>query len=521
MQCLPENNIIVPALELTISVADVQPLYESSAPADHADTRRRADKRSSKATKASAKSAKKPTKRSTDSQNGPTESSVAPVIKVLKPTPLNGPTARVAFTVENLWPGEIYQFIAAASNRCGVGEFSKPNDYVKMEATAPDPPRQPVVVNIQQRQVDVEWEKPRSNGCDIIQYTLYWVQADDATAINASVKESIALLTHSIVGTRFTLLGLSPGKPLQAWVSAANLIDNKLQESELSPASDVVQTLCDVPDQPSPAPRLLDPTSHSLALAFTPPNCNGLPIIRYDVVLYIEEIQFGVNIKQVERDLCISLSDLHELPVSMTTQSKQSTDDEAAVAFTIDKLRGRSFYSAEICAVNELGAGPMSACSVPAGTLPACPPQPIPEPLTVTDVTPSTALIAWNRPVHDGGAPITSYQVQYSVRSVSSMVLPSKSAVEAEIEELSVFDGLHLAASFLKPKREYRFRVAPRNASGIGPYSAWSDPVTTPSLVEFTVATYFATRPEVEHVKARAIQVRRCLVMPSLVTEGS
>ncbi|KAF1334207.1 Atp-binding protein, partial [Globisporangium splendens] len=412
-----------------------------------------------------------------------------------------------SFVVEGLWPGEIYQFVVATENRCGLGAFSRVTDYVKMDCTATDPPQQPAIINIQKRQVDIVWEKPRCNGSEILRYTLERIQHDqvgsvvlpgttnDCNSDTASsyeptdaavpgpalpVSNSIVLLTRSISGTSYTLQGLEPGQPLRVWLSASSPIDKKTCTSKLSRGSEVATTLCDVPDAPA-RPALMQPSAHTLLLAFTPPKCNGLEIQSYDVTLYFEEAQFGIANRQVFREFKLWVSDCEAISNAGFTS-----------AFTIKKLRGSTYYNAELRAINELGASAMSECSTLVSTKPPTVPAQMLEPPIIRDIEPGRARITWGIPEHDGGAPADDLD-----ENVCKALFD---------QEVTIYHNQELLVTFLKPKTTYRFRVASSNAAGKAPFSERSVAVHMPSLVEFTIAHYFADRPELEHVKARYIQ---------------
>lgn len=523
IRCLPENSTVVPVLEVSIRVADAVPVVredDSSSLGGQAEVgaalkhNRRREKKPIKVNTTTSRRTPA-SKRETKPARAPklTASATRAPIDAARPAA----PAEVAYLVDGLWPGEIYQFVVAASNRCGLGEFSRVSDYVKMESTAPDAPAKPRITNIGKRQADVEWAKPRCNGSEILQYALFWSQSESWTDVDdkrtgISVdgeRQSMLLLAHSVPGTQCTLTGLLPGRPLRVWVSATNLIDNALCSSPLSPASDVERTLCDVPDASKPAPRLEAATPHSLVLAWRPPVDNGLPIERYAVVLYGEETQFGVIAKRVLREFTV-------FPVDCLPPASPGQQPDGSVAFTIKNLRGGYFYSADLRAVNALGAGPASDCSVPASTLPATAPTWIPAAPEVAAVTPTCATLTWKPPVDDGGAPMTSYRLQFaSYSALPSSSTPSTPQIEYQseeedhVEEKSVFDGeTTWTAACLRPKRVYRFRVTACNAVGPAAFSPWSRAVCTPSLVEFTVSMYFANRPAVEHAKARVLQVR-------------
>jgi hypothetical protein len=231
-------------------------------------------------------------------------------------------------------------------------------------------------------------------------------------------------------------------------------------------------------------------------------------------VLYGEETEFSVTVKRVLREFTVFPADY--LP---SASPEQQTD--RSVAFKVENLRGGCFYSADLRAVNALGVGSASECSVPASTLPATAPAWIPAAPEVADVTPTCATLTWQPPMDDGGAPMTSYQLQlasYIAPPPSSMPLTPQLEYESDeedcVDEKNLFDGEPTwAATCLRPKRVYRFRVAARNAVGPAVFSPWSRAIFTPSLVEFTVSTYFANRPAVEHAKARVLQVRASRAM--------
>lgn len=574
LRCLPENSVFVPLLEVSVPVADLERVVTAATALVSGDGSEGGGTRSKRHRETASKKPSRPVVDTTtvlpavNEEADAVTSTTTPAddVRVSKAKKKRLTTAKkqatdaaklgaaapstdvcFAYVVSGLWPGEIYQFVAAAENRCGLGAFSAVSDYVKMDSTAPDPPAAPLITDVQKRQVDIEWEKPKSNGSEILQYTLEWVQdasvlqleaksaaaedgADASGGVGDSastpqsklsreiVRSSVVLLTRSIAGTRYTLQGLEPGKPLRVWLSASNLIDNKICTSELSAASDVAVTLCDVPDTPA-RPELLhstpQPSGHTLVLAFTPPKCNGLEIESYDVLLFCEEQQFGITNRRVFRDFNL-------LPSECSGLSSAANENERCT-FAIRKLRGKTFYGVQLCAVNALGAGIMSECSVLVNTQPATVPARILEPpALMSDVEPTQASIGWRMPEHDGGAPVVAFHVQYSMQPTATVLTndideyacdehSSSGATRYKAlfdHEVTVYHDRELLMTFLKPKTTYRFRVASSNAVGRSAFSKKSAPVHTPSLVEFTIAQYFADRPLIEHKKARYIQVR-------------
>ncbi|GMF34604.1 unnamed protein product [Phytophthora lilii] len=497
IQCRPENDAFVPLREVTIPVHDVVASFITP-------VNPRSDRRcSSIATKtpvvrAEDKHSSKTRKKTSTNDGISPPAAINTTSNVLKSTvgkaivSHTSPSSILSYTVDNLWAGEVYQFVVAASNRCGLGEFSRVSDYVKMDCMAPDQPAQPQIVNVDKRQITVQWEKPRCNGSKILQYSLRWRQ--EVEGYPGTNEQIISLLSRSIAGTNYTLTDLQPGSPVQVWVSAFNLVDNKLLTSLESLPSNSVATLCDVPDTPD-APSLMDPSAHTLVLVWTPPMRNGLLIEGYNVALYSEDTQFGVCVRQLSREITLSPDDLHQPSSGATT-----------VAFVLHHLRGGTFYSATISAHNSLGASGVSIACVPVQTSEPTVPDTIPEAPAVSDVTPTSVVLAWKLPAHDGGSALRGFHVEYTVRSNRN---------DAQFHEkmesggdITVSRGLELHATFLKPHRVYQFRVSPENRVGRAIPSAWSEEIATPSLVEFTVTRYFAYRPPEEHEAARFIQRR-------------
>ncbi|ETK87652.1 hypothetical protein L915_07944 [Phytophthora nicotianae] len=492
IQCRPEKSAFVPLREITISVDDLEVSYEPA----HAGVKRSTiasktintgpapNEKRSKGQQTDSTGITKTTKQT---RSASTISKKASVSKST-PTSISPSIPTLSYTVDELWAGEVYQFVVAASNRCGLGEFSRVSDYVKMDCTAPDQPEKPVIAGVDKRQIDVQWEKPRCNGSEVLQYTLWWSQEVEEFPFTS--EQSTVLLTRSIAMTKYTVLGLEPGRPVKVWISASNLVDNKLLTSPESPPSDSVATLCDVPNTPA-APELLEPSAHTLMLAWTPPKRNGLPIDGYNVALYSEDTQFGVRVRKLYREISLRPHDLHQLSANSPT-----------VTFVLHHLRGSTFYSAAVSAFNSLGTSGVSDACVPVQTSAPTVPDAILAAPTISVVTPTSAIVTWKLPAHDGGSPLRGFHVEYSVRSNRN---------EAKMErggDITVSHGLELNAMFLKPHRLYRFRVCPENRVGYATPSVWSDEFATPSLVEFTVTRYFACRPPEEHNAARYIQGR-------------
>lgn len=425
-----------------------------------------------------------------------------------------GPT-EYFYVVHGLWPGEVYQFVVAAENRCGLGQFSRTSDYVKMNSTAPDAPERPTIIEIAKHHVEVEWIKPKCNGSEILQYTLQWTQSmdadgtplfdeasSDANNVIQTTGNSIVLLTRSITGTRYTIHSLVPGRHVSVRVSASNLIASNICDSAFSSASENAQTLCDVPDEPA-QPKILETSSHTITIGFKAPADNGLSIIRYDVALFSTEMQFGIASKRLEREFSVMPSELDGDSGEQQRIDIQSKTD--LLKFTIFKLRGKTFYSVVISAVNALGSSSASTSSQALSTMLAIVPAMISTaPVIDQNIEPTKAKIKWELPVHDGGSRIAAFHLQYTSRSLSQR----ESNADEEHEMVLYSGGCELLATFLRPQTLYYFRIATSNSVGRSAFSPNSLPCVTPSLVTYTIDIYFAHRPAIEHEKARVIQYR-------------
>ena len=102
----------------------------------------------------------------------------------------------------------------------------------------------------------------------------------------------------------------------------------------------------------------------------------------------------------------------------------------------------------------------------------------VPQP---TDVKDGSITVTWTPPENDGGAPVTSYVLEY--RSEGSVSW--KKATEKTLTELE------FTATGLSDKELYEFRVAAVNKAGTGPYSANSAPTKAKEVLgKRNVLTY-------------------------------
>jgi hypothetical protein len=97
--------------------------------------------------------------------------------------------------------------------------------------------------------------------------------------------------------------------------------------------------------------------------------------------------------------------------------------------------------------------------SVSTGSVPAAPSTP-----TVSAITGTTATVAWKAPTSTGGSAVTAYRVTVKADVAGTVVAQFETASASPTASV---DGL-------TPGRLYRFTVAARNGTGLGPDSALS-----------------------------------------------
>jgi Ca2+-binding RTX toxin-like protein len=134
----------------------------------------------------------------------------------------------------------------------------------------------------------------------------------------------------------------------------------------------------------------------------------------------------------------------------------------AATTRTITGLTNGTAYTFQVRAVNEVGAGPLSAPSAP--ITPRGPPA-APTAVTATRGN-AQATVSWTAPANDGGSPITAYQVQVRIGAV------------VQFTDLTAGVATSRVISGLNNGQAYNFRVLAVNEFGPGAPSVASAAVT-------------------------------------------
>ena len=162
----------------------------------------------------------------------------------------------------------------------------------------------------------------------------------------------------------------------------------------------------------------------------------------------------------------------------------------------LNTLTNGSLYDFRVSAVNIVGTGsPSSPISVTPSTTPG-------PPVIIPSVTCDNqqVLVTWYPPVDDGGAPITSYNLQYSSISSTGPWLPALPQPPYSVSGLTnsyPFTGLTNGT-------QYYFQVQAVNFNGAGTYSASSTatpsitpqppiPITTTAVTSTSIALSWTT----------------------------
>ena len=331
-------------------------------------------------------------------------------------------------TITGLQNGMVYHVRVRASNSQGHGAWSVA--ALDRPAGIPSAPTQ-LTVTPRPNQLEVAWDYPTDDGgATITDYDIQYSNDRGATWRPWHILPPLDDLTTSI-------LGLNNGSTYIVRVRAENGQGNGpwLASESAMPVG--------VPD----APTQLDLSAgdRELELTWAAPADDGGSKIREYGIQYSDNA--GATWKQWN--------------AVISTQRLQET---------ITGLQNGTVYQVQIRASNGQGDGPWSVWGEgqPA-TTPAAPAAPA--------LTPDNRelQVNWDAPDSDGGAPITSYHVQYSVD-------PDSTWREWHIPE-DVQPVLQTTIAGLENGATYAVQVSGRNAQGDGPWSdsALDQPVGVPT----------------------------------------
>jgi titin len=347
-----------------------------------------------------------------------------------------------SLTVTGAAPVTRYLIRVAAVNVIGSSEYL--TGEVSTLATVPSAPRSLAISNLDTTSLLLSWMIPASNGgADITDYKVEFAVGNSNTWTE---------ITHEVSNNLgFDVTGLSPNRAYRFRVSGINSYGR-------GPTSNIVSatTLVSLPAEPTNvAASRATATTASLAWR-APTNTGGAALSDYRV--------------EISRDGGTNWS----------TVSKRASN---STSLALTGLAPSTTYQVRVAAVNARGAGPTVVGSL---TTLVGPPS-APANLRSSDVTGTTATIAWDLPASNGGSAITSYRVEVS-SNCSSYTTLSRTAS----------NSLAQSVTNLKPGLRYCFRVSTINSVGISPAS---------TVLQLTTVGNAPNAPTALSVRASATQV--------------
>ncbi|GLH11531.1 Titin, partial [Gryllus bimaculatus] len=439
----------------------------------------------------------------------------------------NYPTPNTSFTVQDLREGNRYEFRAIAINEAGPGKPSKPSDSIVAEhqRLRPDAPEPPKPDRITKDSVTLSWRPPRSDGgAKIRGYIIQKKAKGDAdwSDVNSSpipvtvftvpsLKEGeeyqFRVIAVNDVGqsdpsrpSGNVLIEEQPNKPCMdlgalrditvragedfsihvpfvafpkptaSWFSNDSILDDSdsrifqqladdfaslvVKNSKRSDTGqyrlqlrnqsgyDTATVNVRVLDRPGPPENLRadEFAGDALTLFWNPPKDNG----GADITNYIVE-------KKEPRS---------------STWAKVSSYITTPFCRIRNLTIGRE-YEFRVMAENQYGTSDPATIGDPVRARhPFDPPGPPGAPRGI-DSSEDSITIAWTKPRHDGGSPITGYVIEKRLISEDKWT---------KANHVHVVDLSYKVSSLIE-NHEYEFRVAAINAAGQGPWSSSSDTI--------------------------------------------
>lgn len=309
-----------------------------------------------------------------------------------------------------LKPNTRYGVQVEARNSVGGSGFSD-TSYFRTAAGVPDDPNPPRFSQITHDSVHIYWDAPDSNGAGIDRYQMDF---DQGITPERPVVES---------GRSYDLTGLEPNTRYVVQVRA----HNNVGWSGLSDNASF-RTNATTPSAPG-TPQFSSVGHDSFIVSWATPESDG-------------GLALDGSRLQIATDPGFS---------NIVWQEKRRTDDRA---WRVAGLKPDTTYYARVLSYNAVGEGAWSATGSQA-TDPWTPSAP--RNVSVTDVTPVGATVAWDAPASDGGEPVD----KYLVRVYSDYRLTNQVAAR-------VVSGESVVLSLLAPGGTYYVTVEAHNSVGYG-----------------------------------------------------
>uniref|UniRef100_A0A8C1WCZ1 Titin n=1 Tax=Cyprinus carpio TaxID=7962 RepID=A0A8C1WCZ1_CYPCA len=420
------------------------------------------------------------------------------------------------FKSTGLEDGVAYEFRVIAENIAGIGKPSKASE--PMLALDPvDPPGQPVPIHVSKNAITIQWTKPEYDGG--FKITGYTVEKRDLP----SGRWMRANFTN-IIETTFTISGLTQDESYEFRVFARNsagavsnpsdpsdpiickddieepriMVDAKFKDIVLVKAGELFKLEADVAETSRLLWTVVEPKVQALYLKIVkllegneyvfrilPVNKFGVgePLQSSAVVIKNPftppDAPKGVEVSNVKKD---SMVITWEAPTNdggthITGYIIEKHDKEGIrwtrcnmktvtnLTFKVTGLLENHLYEFRVSAENAAGVSEASSANVFYKALdPVFKPGPPHNP-KVLDMTKSSVVLAWGKPIYDGGCEIQGYIVE-AFADEWTMCSPPTGV------KLTRFN-----VENLKEKQEYKFRVCAINKVGVGEHADVAGPI--------------------------------------------
>jgi hypothetical protein len=322
----------------------------------------------------------------------------------------------LSFNVTGLNRATSYRFRVSATNSFGAGALS---DVVTVSTLAevPAAPGAVSVSNVTSSNAVLAWTVPVNNGGSAL--TDYKVE----TSRDGVTWTMVPHVASTLLG--LTLSGLAPGTQYEVRVSAINVIGAGAYSTI------TLTTLATAASAPL-AVTASAVTSSSLTLSWLIPLSNG-----------------GASITDYKVEVSSNGG------VAWTSIPHTASN---SLSFNVTGLNRATSYRFRVSAVTSFGAGALSSVRTQS-TLAVVPSAP--GAVSVSNVTSSSAVLAWTVPADNGGSALTNYKVETSRDGGTTWVTVPR----------TVSTLLGLTLSGLAPGTQYEVRVSAINVIGAGPVS--------------------------------------------------
>jgi titin len=385
------------------------------------------------------------------------------VIPYTLPPSLSSATT-LSYTITGLTNGTLYYFQVAAVNVSGQGPYSSQATNSTQTANTATPSTVPLAPGItsstsnQNTVSTISWTVPANGGLPITSYNLQYSSSSSAPYQWSSViPYTLPPSLSSATTLSYTISGLTNGTLYYFQVAAVNVNGEGPYSSQATNSTQLANTA--TPSTTPTAPVINSSTSNqdqSSIVSWTVPANGGLPITSYN-------LQYSSSSSPYQWSSVIT----YTLPLSLYSAT--------TLSYPISGLTNGTLYYFQVAAVNVNGEGPYSSQATNSTqTANTATPSTIP---TVPVINSSqsnqntVSTVSWTVPSYNGGASITSYNLQYS--SSSSAPYQWSSVIPYTLPpSLSSATTLSYTITGLTNGTLYYFQVAAVNLSGQGPYSS-------------------------------------------------